>query len=523
MKVIKIQTYRHSLIFSFQEQSELNTNLTDFTTKINLEELIFSFKYILKNKKLVTNVLKENILNKDINKITITSYDLLDVVCELMANIEAINQIEIKEKIVLTYKDCLKIANMKYINQLECYSIPGFMLDTFDKNNINVKLECEEFYVSSFMLDNKFNNYADMYYAKTVEIDRPMNEEDISDFKTFIEINRKLSIVYLYYYSKELVQDLLYILDSLNVKSIRFKIYQDSKNNETLKELAKFINRKKIKKLSYAFKIIYSREYINQNFLKQLSYTNLKMCSLIMIVTLLAGLGFKLYYDYSAQKDVEDLYEILDIDTDPNPDIVEGNEQQQADASEQEKVIEALTKDFDKLLAINSDTVGWLKVNNTNVNYPVVQTDNNEYYLNNNFYKRKNYNGWIFMDYRNSIETLNQNTIIYGHNGTMFGSLKKALKESWYTNSNNQIITLDTLYATLQFRIFAIYVTTPDFDYLVNNYIYPENYQKFIEEIKSRSIYDFGVDVTTNDKILTLSTCADSDGTKRIVIHAKLV
>ena len=92
----------------------------------------------------------------------------------------------------------------------------------------------------------------------------------------------------------------------------------------------------------------------------------------------------------------------------------------------------------------------------------------------------------------------------------------------WYTNKNNQIISFNTLYAQLRFQIFAIYITTPDFDYIINNYVYPQNYTKFLAEVKSRSIYDFGVDVTNEDKILTLSTCAEN-GAKRIVIHAKLI
>ena len=232
-------------------------------------------------------------------------------------------------------------------------------------------------------------------------------------------------------------------------------------------------------------------------------------------------MGFKVYYDYRSSEEVNNLNDMVNLinDSDINN---EANEEQKQDEGEQKKVIQALTEDFDKLKSINSDTVGWLRVNNTNVNYPVVQTTNNEYYLNYNFYKRKNYNGWIFMDYRNSIETLNDNTIIYGHNGTMFGSLKNTLKEKWYTNTNNQVITFNTLYAKLRYQIFAIYVTTPDFDYLVNNYQYKENFDNFLNDVKSKSIYNFNVDVTNNDKILTLSTCAEN-GAKRIVIHAKLI
>ncbi len=519
VKVIKIQTYKNSLIFSFKEQEKLDTNLTMITTKINLEEVYFSFKYIVKNKKLILKFLKDTIISKNITKIVLADYELFDLVFDLIPKLNQITSLEIRDKTVLDYEDCLKVMKLKQLKEFKCFSIPLFMLEQLDKTNLEVSLFSEEFYVSNFMLDNKFNNYADMYYAKTIVINKEMNETDLNDFKTFLRINKYLKVIYLYYYKKELVQKLLTILDSLNVKKIKFKIYQQDKDNNALEELANYINKNKIKKLSYSFKIIYSKEYIHNNFVKQLSFTNLKMCALIMIITLACGIGFKIYYDFKAQEDVEDVYDMVNLINEVDTDA---NEEQKQDEGEQKQVIEALTEDFDKLLAINPDTVGWLKVNNTNVNYPVVHTDNNDYYLNYNFYKRKNFNGWVFMDYRNSIEELNDNTIIYGHNGTMFGSLKNTLKEKWYTNKNNQIISFNTLYAQLRFQIFAIYITTPDFDYIINNYVYPQNYTKFLAEVKSRSIYDFGVEVTNEDKILTLSTCAEN-GAKRIVIHAKLI
>ena len=71
---------------------------------------------------------------------------------------------------------------------------------------------------------------------------------------------------------------------------------------------------------------------------------------------------------------------------------------------------------FDKLLTINPDTVGWLTVNNTKINYPVVKGKDNDYYLKRDYNQNKNSMGWIYMDYRNSINILSQNTIIYGHN-----------------------------------------------------------------------------------------------------------
>ena len=87
--------------------------------------------------------------------------------------------------------------------------------------------------------------------------------------------------------------------------------------------------------------------------------------------------------------------------------------------------------DFSELSSINSDVCGWIQVNGTNINYPFVQTNNNDYYLTHSFYKDTNEAGWVFLDYRNNIQSLHQNTIIYAHSRidtTMFGSLKKLLK-----------------------------------------------------------------------------------------------
>ena len=106
---------------------------------------------------------------------------------------------------------------------------------------------------------------------------------------------------------------------------------------------------------------------------------------------------------------------------------------------------ESLEVDFNELLKKNPDTVGWIEVKGTNINYPIVQTTDNSYYLTHAFDKTKNEAGWVFMDYRNDAVNFNQNTILYAHSrltGSMFGSLKNILESSWYTNKNNHIIRL---------------------------------------------------------------------------------
>lgn len=184
-----------------------------------------------------------------------------------------------------------------------------------------------------------------------------------------------------------------------------------------------------------------------------------------------------------------------------------------------------ISVDFDKLKKENSDTVGWLFVNNTNINYPIVQTSNNTYYLNKAFDRTRNAAGWIFADYRSDLKNFKKNTVIYGHgrvDQVMFGSLDKTLKKSWYTNKENQIIKLSTPTQNTLWQIISIYTIDAEAYYLTHNFENDESYQKFLNTIVARSKYDFKANVSTNDKILTLSTCLNYEG-ERIVIHAKLV
>ena len=179
---------------------------------------------------------------------------------------------------------------------------------------------------------------------------------------------------------------------------------------------------------------------------------------------------------------------------------------------------------FNELLEKNSDTVGWIKVEGTKVNYPVVQTDNNDYYLNHAFNKSNNIGGWIFADYRADFNNFGKNTIIYGHNmnnKTMFGSIPSMLNSSYLNNSENNYIKISTPSSNSVWKLFSIYTIEPEIYYLKTNFG-TEPYSNFLNTIKGRSVYDFGVEVTTDDKILTLSTC-DNSGTKRVVVHAKMI
>ena len=183
------------------------------------------------------------------------------------------------------------------------------------------------------------------------------------------------------------------------------------------------------------------------------------------------------------------------------------------------------TIDFSKLMERNADTVAYLKVNNTNIDYVVVKGQDNSYYLKHNFDKENNRAGWIFMDYHNKLDGNDKNIVIYGHNtrdGSMFGSLRNVVQKEWYQNKDNHLIKLVLENKIVTYQVFSTYSINVE-DYYINT-VFEDNkeFNDFINILKKRSVYDYQIDVSGDDSILTLSTCT-GNGTKRMVLHAKLI
>ena len=180
---------------------------------------------------------------------------------------------------------------------------------------------------------------------------------------------------------------------------------------------------------------------------------------------------------------------------------------------------------FNELLEINPDIVGFIEVDNTEVSYPIVKSNDNSYYLNHTYTKEKSEIGSIFLDYRNNLDNLSFNNIIYGHgriDNTMFGSLNNLLNKKILNSKDSHYIKISTEKKIMIFKIFSVY-TIPKESYYIKTYFSSNKYFKeFLETIMKRSIYNFKVNLNTNDKILTLSTCKDNFG-KRVVVHAKLI
>ena len=180
------------------------------------------------------------------------------------------------------------------------------------------------------------------------------------------------------------------------------------------------------------------------------------------------------------------------------------------------------TVDFNKLKEQNNETIAWLKINNTNVEYPVVKGTNNSFYLNHSFDKSKNSAGWIFADYKNKFDNTDKNIVIYGHNmrdGSMFGSMLNILDAKWYENEENTNITLYTENEKCIYKVFSIYRIENEDYYIKTEFKNDNEFEEFVKNLKKRSIKDFNVDISKDDNILTLSTCANNNK-YRIVLHA---
>ncbi len=261
----------------------------------------------------------------------------------------------------------------------------------------------------------------------------------------------------------------------------------------------------------------------------KLKYLNIFFLIISIFCLIISGIYFYNYYqDKKAINNIEATFKTIpkrEINTDDlvnkalyNPPV------NKLDSYYNYIDIPFLDVDISSLKKNNPDVIGWLQVGNSNIDYPLVQTTNNSYYLNHNLAKQTNAAGWIFLDYRNNLKNKNRNTIIYGHrrlDNTMFGPLINVLDKSWFNNKNNNIIRLSSPDENTLWQIFSVYKIPKESLYL--KIVFPnDTYAEFLQTIKNRSIYDFNTSINTDDYILTLSTCYDNFGT-RIVVHAKLI
>lgn len=267
---------------------------------------------------------------------------------------------------------------------------------------------------------------------------------------------------------------------------------------------------------------------MQEEILKALRKAEIKRRIFIVVMALIAAasLGYLVFYGSQYAKNDKKINELADL-VDDTATAEEYSITLNEEAKDKPKVL----KKYEAVYQKNKKVVGWIKIDGTKIDYPVMQTVNNEYYLDHNFDQEYDKNGSIFLDKDCDAAFPNDNMIIYGHHmksGKMFGNLNYYSKESFY--KEHPYIQFDTIYEEGLYQVM----------YVFRSRIYNEDeivfkYYKFIdatsedefysnmEEMNAISLYDTDVRAQYGDKLITLSTCDSSENNGRFVVVAKKI
>ncbi len=532
--VIKFQL--NVLVFNFrtidkEEKSFVNSN------NIFKDSLYYDLKYFKKNFEKIVGFIKGKYPNINLVRVLrlVTFKYIANIINEL--NIQCLIFDFLSTIDATDYDLFLQCSSLK---EIHCYFMSSDYIYKFKEKNIEVHISSDKVISEKFLELHDTDSKDSLYYKKVINIDEeyPLLIEDL---KEFLKINYKLRAIHIRVYSKELISSIVDLVKKDESRNVVIFLHQENdkgnfivNNFKWLKELSE----KCKEDYTCEFRIIYSNAFLGKNLFKQLTFNNLKLILILCIYISAVTLVIMKSYEYVEKMSIASLNsELLNNQiSEDNEEVPEEDEFEETLSDSEVEMEEEIPKEvikskytfensFKKLLSINKETVAYLTVKNTNIAYPVVQHSDNSYYLGRDFYKKKTVMGWIYMDYRNNPKEFDDNTIIYGHNmknGTMFGSLKKAYEKSWRNNEENLIISLDLPIGNYKFRIFSIYKVDYTTDYLVTKFSSNNSKEEFIKMITKRSVFNSGVNVGIDDKILTLSTCTGSNN-RRLVVHAVLI
>lgn len=244
----------------------------------------------------------------------------------------------------------------------------------------------------------------------------------------------------------------------------------------------------------------------------------------LMLCCSMIGVCGKYLYDYFAQS-AENKNAYADITVIGFPDDADNQDVDISD-DETEKEMEVSDFDYDSLLTINSDCIGWIRIDGTDIDYPVVQAADNSFYLHHNFNQESAICGAIFMDYRNDIDLSREHLILYGHqmkDGSMFKQLNGYKDKDFY--KEHPEITLYLRNQKYSYDVVAVYVTNIARSGGYYNYLHGNTREEQTEYLQNKmaayQLYDTGLTVTQDDELLSLSTCEYSSTNGRLIVLAK--
>lgn len=263
--------------------------------------------------------------------------------------------------------------------------------------------------------------------------------------------------------------------------------------------------------------------------LKKLEKRRKKIVLISSLVAIVSLGYFVVYYFFSYRTDRE--YEELSMLKGSQALVSEQTQKNPFSLNKHSVKVPDVLEEYETLYQKNKKLIGWLKIDDTNIDYPVMQTNDNEYYLDHNFNQEYDKNGSLFLDYNCSIYPRSTNMIIYGHHmksGNMFGNLQKYAKESY--GKKHSVITFDTIYEKAQYEVMYVFRSQVfnDDEVVFKYYQFFEanseaEFDSYMEEMSKLSLYDTGVTAMYGDTLLTLSTCDSSQADGRFVVVAKRV
>lgn len=333
-----------------------------------------------------------------------------------------------------------------------------------------------------------------------------------------------------------------------NVYELYQQIKEEERQQQEQKRLQKEKRRQRIENLKQPFRIFerqkkhtaataISLEKLDKD-MKQEVLTELRrrerrkkrMRAICISACVICFAYFILYYQEMAKSNAEFAELAALKGTEYNGSYMDGNEvvvHRTGGKTEAPKIL----PEYQALYQKNKKLIGWLKIDDTKIDYPVMQTLNNEYYLNHNFNQEEDRNGCIFMDYQCDVIKGCDNMILYGHHmqsGKMFGTLSKYSSENYY--KEHARIQFDTIYEKGSYEIMYVFrskvyseeeVTFKYYQFI--NAASEQEFNSYMKEMAELSLYDTGITAAYGDKLLTLSTCDYQESDGRFVVVAKKI
>ena len=544
MKKVVISANNNYIEFEYKN-SRTKTHDLNMTSVIDFEKVIFTDEYILDRMDLIVSYMTTVVIKKNIDKVLVNNEELVPLVLKIINNIPHLKKVTIDDDKQLSFDSYEMLLENDFIEYLNCYSMQGFMFDKLTINRkIKIDLKSELANVTEIMKDNDLDTHSKIFYKRSLNINKELSEESKEDLRTIFSINNKLKHINVNHFSPQTIKVILDLAEEKKITDVEIRIFESSDNTDKIKSSLEFLRDKNeavLKQNDIKLTIKQTKEFVFRNIFKQLNVNMIKGILAIVVVVIVLTFVTEHYHEYTAAREIESIDRILEerfeeaiIDVEDETEEIEEVEEGEVDENDNGSSPAAprptspyhrnYSVALSELKEMNSDTVGFISVPNTNINYPVVQARDNDYYLTRTFNKTSNPNGWIYMDYRNNSRRLDTNTIIYGHNSRtiMFGQLEKVFTREHYTQRSNQVITFNNENSQMKWQIFSMYRIKETNDYLHVNFENNAQFNTFINMIKGRSIHDFGISVSPGDKVLTLSTC-DRDNTYRLVVHAKLI